>query len=462
MAYFSETQLPRYREDDLPGTVKKMYNFCRELQEMLQFVLSNLDGDNIEGYEEIFNRLKDGEGNVSVLKQTANSILMQVQQNGEKIGSLQVTAEQISARVQDTEKGVADLRITADGISQRVADNAGNITSLQTTASGLAGQVSDMEGNISRLQVTASGLKSQVSNMEGSVSSVEQTASSLSSRVSSMEGSLSTVQQTANSLTSTVSDLNGKYTSIKQTVDSINLTGTVTFNDLETEGKSVINGGNITTGEVDAQYLRLYGPMEVYKSRRSDSLGGYIGFVAGKAYNDNGSLRDTEGIGVKASSAPDCGMVICTDSGARLTFGSGLFQRATTIACVAEHCYSSEQMETFSDVRLKRDIYYDLAEKYGAFFQALRPCRFLMKRDIGGAFQTGFIAQEVKRALEENGLCMSDFDALTQFPSENPEEEGIYTLRYGEFAALNTAMIQQLMARVDALETEVKQLKGGA
>ena len=51
-----------------------------------------------------------------------------------------------------------------------------------------------------------------------------------------MEGSLSTVQQTANGLTSTVSDLNGKYTQIKQTVDSINLTGTVTFRDLETEG----------------------------------------------------------------------------------------------------------------------------------------------------------------------------------------------------------------------------------
>ena len=39
---------------------------------------------------------------------------------------------------------------------------------------------------------------------------------------------------------------------------------------------------------------------------------------------------------------------------------------------------------------------------------------------------------------------------------------GQYSIRYGELISLNTAMVQALMARVDALEAEVKQLKGGA
>ena len=58
MAYFSEIQLPRFDAGDQLGTLKKLYNVVRELQEMLQFVLANLDGDNIEGYKEIFNRLE--------------------------------------------------------------------------------------------------------------------------------------------------------------------------------------------------------------------------------------------------------------------------------------------------------------------------------------------------------------------------------------------------------------------
>ena len=229
MAYFSEAQLPRYREEDLPGTVKKLYNFCRELQEMLQFVLSNLDADNIEGYEEIFNRLTDADGNISILKQTAEEILMQVRRNEGQLGELSVKADGISARVQDNEKGIAELKVTADGISQRVADNEKNLSSVTQTASSISQRVANAEGDISTLEQTASGLRSRVSSVEGSMSSVEQTANGLSSRVTSMEGSLSTVQQTANGLTSTVSDLNGKYTQIKQTVDSIRAICAKTF-----------------------------------------------------------------------------------------------------------------------------------------------------------------------------------------------------------------------------------------
>ena len=37
---------------------------------------------------------------------------------------------------------------------------------------------------------------------------------------------------------------------------------------------------------------------------------------------------------------------------------------------------------------------------------------------------------------------------------------GQYSIRYGELIALNTAMVQQLLRRVDALESEVRALKG--
>ena len=53
---------------------------------------------------------------------------------------------------------------------------------------------------------------------------------------------------------------------------------------------------------------------------------------------------------------------------------------------------------------------------------------------------------------------MSDFAALTQMRGTD-DEEGIYTIRYGELTALNTAFIQQLMSQIEELKQEINQLR---
>ncbi len=428
MAYFSEIQLPRFDAGDQLGTLKKLYNVVRELQEMLQFVLANLDGDNIEGYKEIFNRLEGADGAVSLLKQTAEEISAQVRRGAGQIADLIVRADGITQRVQDTEKGVGELKVTADGISQRVADNAGNITSLQTTASVLAGRVSDAEGNISSLHMTASGLKSQVSNVEGS---------------------LSTVQQTASSLTSTVSDLNGKYTSIKQTVDSIGLEGVVTFTDLEKKGKSTINGGNISTGNIDLESVTLsnnYGSLTMGR--------GSTGTDNTRGARLNGPIT-TQGRFDYAN------YFFASDAAVRMSgedeFGINSFYVSP------DEIHADIVIDIGSDERIKNHISYDVAERYGAFFRALKPARYRMNSSRSERFHTGFIAQQLRDALIGSGLASQDLAALVQQDYDPAAEDGgggQYSIRYGELVALNTAMVQQLLARVDALEAEVKHLKG--
>ncbi len=428
MAYFSEIQLPRFDAGDQLGTLKKLYNVVRELQEMLQFVLANLDGDNIEGYKEIFNRLEGADGAVSLLKQTAEEISAQVRRGTGQIADLIVRADGITQRVQDTEKGVGELKVTAEGISQRVADNAGNITSLQTTASGLAGRVSDAEGNISSLHMTASGLKSQVSNVEGS---------------------LSAVQQTASSLTSTVSDLNGKYTSIKQTVDSIGLEGVVTFTDLEKKGKSTINGGNISTGNIDLESVTLsnnYGSLTMGR--------GSTGTDNTRGARLNGPIT-TQGRFDYAN------YFFASDAAVRMSgedeFGLNSFYVSP------DEIHADIVIDIGSDERIKNHISYDVAERYGAFFRALKPARYRMNSSRSERFHTGFIAQQLRDALIGSGLASQDLAALVQQDYDPAAEDGgsgQYSIRYGELVALNTAMVQQLLARVDALEAEVKHLKG--
>ena len=77
----------------------------------------------------------------------------------------------------------------------------------------------------------------------------------LGSDVNDLQGTVSTVQQTATGLTSTVTQQGQTISEIRQDLDSINLTGYVTFNDLETTGSTTINGSNITTGSISANRI---------------------------------------------------------------------------------------------------------------------------------------------------------------------------------------------------------------
>lgn len=478
MAYFAENSLPRFQADDLTGTVRRLYSFCQELQETLQFVLSNLDGDNIEGYHEIFNRLEGADGSISTLKQTADEISAQVRNGSQALGELSVRADQISARVQDAEKGVSELKITANSISQRVGDHDGNISSLQQTASGLTSRVSSAEGDLSSLQQTARGLAARITSAEGDLSSINLTAkgiaarvtsaegdlaalnltaNSLSSRISNAEGSISTVRQTASGLVSTVSDLSGRYSELQQTVDGFDFTGMVTFTDLRRSGSSTINGDNITTGTVALDRLEL------------NNEYGYIEMGEGST-----GLFNTEGIlicGPRARNISGGGLApsryrnhfFASDSGARIT-GEDAFGSESIYVC-SNDIDASISPANWSDERLKQDISFDIAERYGDFFRALRPARYRMNNNRSGRFHTGFIAQQMRDALAAGGLTRQDFAALVQ-QDYNPQAEdgggGRYSIRYGELAALNTAMIQALLARVDALEHKIEQMKGDA
>ena len=142
-----------------------------------------------------------------------------------------------------------------------------------------------------------------------------------------------------------------------------------------------------------------------------------------------------------------------------------------------------------SDVREKHDI-LDLSKRYEAMFQALRPVTFIYNEGHSGRTHIGFIAQEVERALLDAGLTTEEFAGFVKMPEfgtreihekeicVNEEGEEIevpvtrtivdtdiildhrYKLRYDEFTALNTHMIQRLMQRVEELEAKVTKLEG--
>lgn len=105
--------------------------------------------------------------------------------------------------------------------------------------------------------------------------------------------------------------------------------------------------------------------------------------------------------------------------------------------------------EVNSDARVKHAI-EDLDAKYEALFDALRPCRFIYDSDTSGTYQVGYVAQEVRQALENAGLTMREFGALT-VDNEDEWNERYHLSKMG-MVPLHTMEIQKLKARVAKLE----------
>ena len=202
------------------------------------------------------------------------------------------------------------------------------------------------------------------------------------------------------------------------------LRGAVTFEDLAGSGRSVINGANLSTGNINAENLDLTG---TFTLTQGGAVRGFLG--CGEGYDGNSTTYGPI-LGSGRS------YLIATSAGVRM---QDIYNGAIWVT--GGNCFSSSDMQTYSDRRLKADIDYDLA-CYRTFFRALRPCRFLMLSNPSRGYHTGFIAQDVQAAMEAANLSQMDFAGLGD--ARMPDGTPGLTLSYGSFAALNTYMIQYL------------------
>lgn len=124
--------------------------------------------------------------------------------------------------------------------------------------------------------------------------------------------------------------------------------------------------------------------------------------------------------------------------------------------------YAGNASISTSDMRLKENIrYFD--ERYEKLFDCLEPVTYLWRndgsdtRDDHDRTHTGFIAQQVKKSMDQSGLTVNDFaafcyDDFTEDPEWSPESTNgftdRYSLAYEEFISLNTHMIQKTRAEM--------------
>ena len=141
---------------------------------------------------------------ISQIKQTADRIQSQVNNNKGNISSVTQTANAIKADLANTKGDIATVKATASSLQSQITDNKKNITAVTQTAQGLTTRVSNAEGNVSGLQQTAKQLTSDMADAKGNISRLQQTATGLQSTVQSQSGKISQLQQDADGLSTTV------------------------------------------------------------------------------------------------------------------------------------------------------------------------------------------------------------------------------------------------------------------
>ena len=134
-----------------------------------------------------------------------------------------------------------------------------------------------------------------------------------------------------------------------------------------------------------------------------------------------------------------------------------------------------------SDRNQKTDI-KPIEQKYDDLFDKLQPVTFKLAGGEHDRVHVGFIAQDVKAAMDELNIDVSEFAAYcrdkkiehvevadpetgekstkdVEVKDENGNPVYIYSLRYSEFIALNTRMIQENRKKIAEQQIEIDILK---
>lgn len=245
----------------------------------LNFYLMNLNEDNMPT---IAGRMEDIEGNISLIDQNIDEILLLVANNAGDIAALSVRADQIQAQVADNADNISSLSLRADEIAGRVADAENNISQLSiradeietvvvdnhkyvTTQLGLLGdEIVEVEttlsNQISTVSQTASQIQTQVSNLVTEVSelstTVTQNYSTLTQRADSIESTVSRISRSVDELED---DMDWAYSQITQLADEI--TAKVTIGDVVNYLSVNRSGVKIHAQNIDLEGItRIYSP----------------------------------------------------------------------------------------------------------------------------------------------------------------------------------------------------------
>ena len=489
------------KTNELERNVEETKSTITDVEKGLQSQITQ----NAEKIQSEVTRAMGAEGKLSSrVSQTASEIQSEVTRatgaEEELSSNITQNAEMIKTEVTRATKAEGSL-------STRITQTADSITSEVARAK-------DAEGSLStRITQTADSITSEVArakDAEGSLSTrITQTADSITSevkRATKEEENLSSrITQTASEISSKVSkdniisEINQSAESVSIKANKISLEGVTTVNDkfwIDETGKMHCEEADIK-GNVSANTFTCWDTLKMGHSQYAQVatvLSVNVNNITGEVVviiDPNGAvdeavanavLRCDKGLVTKSISHSESNILFRNSMLLAGFYGESFrpnseykdIGKLGTASLYWNAIYSKNGAISTSDKNAKENIEY--MDDKETFFNSLKPCTFKFKN--GDRTHFGFISQDVEEALKENGMTSFDFAGFckdlkmeTFINDDGEEEERIvlddmgdeqytYSLRYSEFIALNTHMIQKANKKTEQQQKEIDDLKG--
>lgn len=432
---------------DCPHATQEMVNTILSEVKGLQYHMFNADDAAIDPAAELGDGATVGD---------VYSTISRIADDGSGYASIAVPGEP------ELEDDYPETGPMTQTFNRKIAETRSYIT--KTAEEIKLGVANDIQGLRSELTITLNSITARVSDAEGNIGQLQLTATLLQSQITDAVGNMSYLRQTVDSITLGV--INGSESStislykngIAVASQNITFNGMVTFNDLNGNHGTVINGSAINTGTLRLD--TLYGDT-IYLRDRYGNIGAQFN-IAGAATAQNAcelwarSLRITSLPGdiyldarsgyvtLAGNAGVTCANNFYPSAAARYSCGTAYFPWSAV--------YATTGQISSSDREQKEEIDYDMS-RYEALFDRLRPCTFLRKDGTSGRRHHGLIAQEVAQAMEEAGISTMDFAGYCAWETEAGEAG--CGLRYEELLAM-------LIYEVQQTKKEMKALRGAA
>lgn len=344
----------------------------------------------------------------------------------------------------------------------------------------------------SQITKTAEEIRLEVENeLEGLSSSFSVQLDNITGRVNGLDGQYTELKVTLDGVT--VTDDSGttliKGSSIQTstlyvdaahitgtlTANQINLTGAITWGDLDDSvqnnindalstaetvggwtyrGTTYIDGTKLMTGTVTASTLE---GGEIYLLGGAGNRAGSFTLEGASSYSGQAVSIDSGAIALEAQYGAvylSGGGGAFIDINTRISCGDDITpSRAGSASCgTAAYPWSDVYAETgevsTSDENLKNSI-EPLPDKYVTMLDQIMPKRYKINNGTSGRYHVGFIAQDVELAMALAGVDALEFGGWIK--DEDQSGNPIYMLRYTEFIAILWAKIKQLEDRLEAM-----------
>lgn len=361
---------------------------------------------------------------------------------------------QIAQTRSEISKTSEEIGLRVDGLENQYAQLKVTIDGVTIEGPGGTTLIDGGKIDADELHVNAANIDGTLSanqiNMTGSIT-WNDLASDTQSEINSAQSAASAAQSRADSAYTRANSAYNTANNVDDTVSAWTYPGT-----------TQIDGREIRTGTVTASTLRG-GTVEILTS--SESEAGYMSVSGASSASyaidliSNGALRLQASRGtlhLEGGSGAIIDVNANVDVGADLRPSNDNYLYLGTAALRWREVYAATGTIQTSDRNFKTDIDYDMS-RYGAFFDALRPASCKYIDGTSGRRHIVMVSQDVEQELIDSGLTSMDFAGFVKSPmtdEDGNEMDGRYRyfLRYDEFIGLLIWQVQELKKRVAQLE----------